>query len=142
MLQKHIFQCVCTYKMKKLQQNVCCKRKQTVCVGRASLFFPSLRSLSLSLSVFVSPDHAAGVLAQFLAAVKTAPGKILSCKDQETLCAPVCVSLPGSYPDIIIKGDICVTDFFFFQVSRCVLFNIIALTQHLETCLGHWVGNC
>lgn len=37
--------------------------------------------------------RAAGLLAWFLAAVKTAPGKILSCKDQETLFALVSVCL-------------------------------------------------
>ncbi|TNN74864.1 hypothetical protein EYF80_014964 [Liparis tanakae] len=31
------------------------------------------------------------------------------------MCASVCVSLPGPYPDIIIKGDICVTEWFFSQ---------------------------
>lgn len=49
------------------------------------MFFPSVRSVG-SLSLLI---RAAGVLAAFLAAVKTAPGKILSCKDQETLCVPV-----------------------------------------------------
>lgn len=84
--------------------------------------FPSVKSVA-SLSL-----RAAGVPAGFRAAAKTAPGEILSCKDQETLCSRVCVSLPGLFPDIIIKGDICVTELFFSQVSGCVWFDIGTLT--------------
>lgn len=109
------------------------ERKQTVCVfvlGDPVCFFPLVRSVvSLSLSL---PIRAAGVLARFLAAVKTAPGKILSCKDRDTISASVCVSLPGSYPDIIIKGDICVTDFFSPGKWVCV--------QHNSTNLTPWIS--
>lgn len=89
MLQKHIFQHISGYKLTNATAETWAARgnKLFVCVGRLPLFFPLVR--------FVAPRFlslcALGVLARFLAAVKTAPGKILSWKDQETLCAPGCV---------------------------------------------------
>lgn len=56
---------------------------------------------------------------------------------RDTMCACVCVSLPGLYPDIIIKGHICGTEvffccfffsFFFSGMRGSILFNIITQT--------------
>lgn len=95
----NIFRCIYTYKLEMLGQNILQQKKvfalgDPVCVCFFSPSVKSVASPSLSLSVSLALSlltHAAGVLAWFLAAVKTAPGKILSCKDQEALCAPVCV---------------------------------------------------
>lgn len=45
------------------------------------------------------------------------------------MCACVCVSLPGLYPDIIIKGDICVVSLFFPGKWVCIV-------QHNKTNLS------
>ena len=90
-LLKSIYTCT----LKNPEQNVC-GNCLCVCVGGPCVCSPSVRSASSpSLPLFLFPPplpiRAAGVLAGFLAAVKTAPGEILSCKDQETLCVPACV---------------------------------------------------
>lgn len=100
--------------------------------GGAVCFFHQLGRLALSLS----PDtccRSSGCV----------PSRSQDCSRQDlilqgsrdTMCACVSVSLPGLYQDIIIKGDICVTQFafclficfgifflFFTQVSSCLLF--------------------
>lgn len=83
---------------------------------------------------------APGLLAAFLPAVKSASGKILSCKDQETPCAPLCVCVLAkaaqrhNHQRRHLCGGVSIFFFFSTQVSTCVLLSV-ALSQH-----GQWIG--
>lgn len=95
--------------------------------GNVPAFPLRLSAFILSLSLSLSCCRSSGRLPSS-SQDRCRPDLILQ-GSRDTMCACVCVSLPGSYPHIIIKGDICVTlhvcvraSFFLspLQVSVCV----------------------
>ena len=136
------FQWIYTDKLKMLRQDVRGKRKvNCLCVVLRDpvCFLHQLGRLPRS----VSPDtccRSSGWV----------PSRSQDCSRQDlilqgsrdTVCACVCVSLPGLYPDIIIKGDICVTDLFFPGKWVCIVehnsTNLTPLLNAWATDGNHW----